>query len=71
MIRRFASVALATLALSIAGRAQPTAANPAQPAPTLKLGNIRMRDVCILPDQATKTYYMIGPGGCPKLSASD
>ena len=26
------------------------------------LASIRMRDVCILPDAATKTYYMIGPG---------
>jgi hypothetical protein len=29
----------------------------------VKLGNIRLRDVCILPDQASKTYYMVGPGG--------
>jgi hypothetical protein len=28
----------------------------------VKLGAIRMRDVCILPDQASKTYYMVGPG---------
>ena len=29
----------------------------------VKLGSIRLRDVCILPDQASKTYYMVGPGG--------
>ena len=27
------------------------------------LADVRMRDVCILPDEATKTYYMVGPGG--------
>lgn len=27
------------------------------------LSDIYMRDVCILPDPATQTYYMIGPGG--------
>ena len=26
------------------------------------LSDIRMRDVCILPDEATQTYYMVGPG---------
>jgi beta-xylosidase len=26
------------------------------------LSNIRMRDVCIMPDAATRTYYMVGPG---------
>lgn len=28
----------------------------------VKLSSIHLRDVCILPDQATKTYYMVGPG---------
>ncbi len=28
----------------------------------VKLGAIRLRDVCILPDPASKTYYMVGPG---------
>jgi len=28
-----------------------------------KLSEIRWRDVCILPDQASKTYYIVGPGG--------
>ncbi len=26
------------------------------------LADIRLRDVCILPDAASKTYYMVGPG---------
>jgi arabinan endo-1,5-alpha-L-arabinosidase len=30
---------------------------------TYKLSDIRWRDVCILPDQATRTYYIVGPGG--------
>src|SRR4029077_1127462 len=29
----------------------------------INLADIRMRDVCILADDATRTYYMIGPGG--------
>lgn len=29
---------------------------------TQNLSEIRMRDVCILPDQASKTYYMVGSG---------
>jgi len=29
----------------------------------VKLADIRWRDMCILPDPATKTYYMVGPGG--------
>ena len=28
----------------------------------VNLADIRMRDVCIMPDAASKTYYMIGPG---------
>ena len=37
--------------------------NPAQqPSDTIKLAEIHMRDVCILPDPVSKTYYMIGPG---------
>ena len=44
-------------------------AQPAQPrremdttSRTLNLSEIRMRDVCILPDPASKTYYMVGSG---------
>lgn len=29
---------------------------------TLNLSEIYMRDVCIFPDESTKTYYMVGPG---------
>jgi len=29
----------------------------------VKLGSIHLRDVCILPDQVSRTYYMVGPGG--------
>ena len=32
-----------------------------QPENTIKLSDIRMRDVCILPNPASKIYYMIGP----------
>lgn len=30
---------------------------------TYKLADLRWRDVCILPDPSTKTYYIVGPGG--------
>jgi len=46
------------LSVSAVTQEQPAA----QPAETIKLRDIRMRDVCILPDPASKTYYMIGPG---------
>jgi arabinan endo-1,5-alpha-L-arabinosidase len=29
----------------------------------VRLSDLRWRDVCILTDQATKTYYIVGPGG--------
>jgi arabinan endo-1,5-alpha-L-arabinosidase len=32
-----------------------------QPPDTMSLGDIFMRDVCILPDSATGTFYMVGP----------
>ncbi len=47
---------LLILSLSGVARAQ------AQPASTIKLADIRMRDVCILPDPNSRTYYMIGSG---------
>src|SRR3984957_644254 len=34
-----------------------------QPTGPRTLAQIRIRDECILPDPATKTYYMVGPGG--------
>ncbi|HYO09273.1 MAG TPA: glycoside hydrolase family 43 protein [Tepidisphaeraceae bacterium] len=32
-----------------------------QPFGTYHLADVRMRDVCIMPDPASKTYYMVGP----------
>jgi len=29
----------------------------------VRLGDIRWRDMCILPDPASSTYYIVGPGG--------
>jgi arabinan endo-1,5-alpha-L-arabinosidase len=52
-----------TIALVTAGpawaqrRGAPQDSNEVTP-----LSQIRMRDVCILPDVATQTYYMVGPG---------
>jgi hypothetical protein len=72
-------LAVAGLFAAMAAQAQPASTNNAGGAQGLgdggfrwispdstnivKLGSIRLRDVCILPDQATKTYYMVGPGG--------
>jgi arabinan endo-1,5-alpha-L-arabinosidase len=58
-LRTGIGVALAALCFSVAGTAQ---AQPAtQPAKVMKLADVRMRDVCILADRASKTYYMVGP----------
>jgi len=29
----------------------------------INLDSLRWRDMCVLPDPASKTYYMVGPGG--------
>jgi beta-xylosidase len=29
----------------------------------IELADLRIRDICILPDAATHTYYLVGPGG--------
>jgi beta-xylosidase len=50
---------LMVLVLSTTIRAQPAA----PPAGSVHLKDIRMRDPCILGDEATKTYYLIGSGG--------
>jgi arabinan endo-1,5-alpha-L-arabinosidase len=53
-------VALMALYFTVPARAQrrmPQDSNEIVP-----LSEIRMRDVCILPDATTKTYYMVGPG---------
>ena len=53
----FAAIFTSLLLLATALAQEPNSTN------TIKLANIRMRDVCILPDAASKTYYMVGPGG--------
>jgi arabinan endo-1,5-alpha-L-arabinosidase len=50
------------LSISVAAQEQPATQPTIQPVKTIKLADIRMRDVCILPDKTSKTYYMIGPG---------
>lgn len=53
------------LALAVAASAQ-TPAAPAIPPPRssgpARLADIRLRDSCILPDEATKTYYLVSAG---------
>ena len=59
-MKEFSLVILLMLGLSIIADAHE---RPAMQAESItKLSDIRMRDVCILPDAASKTYYMIGPG---------
>jgi arabinan endo-1,5-alpha-L-arabinosidase len=56
--------------LGIAGIAQAQSAATPTPAPNApprppgpaKLADIRLRDSCILPDEATKTYYLVSAG---------
>jgi arabinan endo-1,5-alpha-L-arabinosidase len=50
------------LLITVAAQEQPVTQPTAQQVKTIKLADIRMRDVCILPDEASKIYYMIGPG---------
>lgn len=46
---------------SILGSLNAQSNRTTSPPDSIKLGDIKMRDVCILPDAASKTYYMIGP----------
>lgn len=59
-MKRLAFFVLITLFFFIPVLAQEQPA--AQSEEIIKLADIRMRDVCILPDAASQTYYMIGPG---------
>ncbi|MBN2310740.1 MAG: family 43 glycosylhydrolase [Candidatus Hydrogenedentes bacterium] len=71
-MRRFISIFALLVCASLSSVA-PAATPAAAPMPrrgmmqdsdeTTPLSQIRMRDVCILPDPVSKTYYMIGPGG--------
>jgi arabinan endo-1,5-alpha-L-arabinosidase len=61
MTRTCVGVTLTILSwLATAGAQTPSSSEPAR---VTRLADIRMRDVCILPDQASKTYFMVGPGG--------
>ena len=51
---------------STTARTDPMTTTLAQPVETIHLADIRMRDVCILPDPATGTYYMIGSSYRPR-----
>jgi len=56
-----ARVAAAAVWLAASAWAQAPSALP--PPGPITLGKIRMRDVCILPDRKSGTYYMVGPAG--------
>src|SRR5689334_1488403 len=55
------TLVLAFTSITSAQPTQPTTRPMMQPFGTYKLSEVRMRDVCIRPDESTKTYYMIGP----------
>lgn len=55
----FFSALLLSLSLFLSAQ-NPSSANKAG---TVKLSDIRWRDMCILPDPSTSTYYIVGPGG--------
>jgi arabinan endo-1,5-alpha-L-arabinosidase len=57
---RFACSFFLLLCLCLVALAQTPSNVPL--AKTTPLADIKMRDVCIFPDTATKTYYMVGPG---------
>lgn len=50
------------LGVGAAARTQPAPAS-AQRAGAVRLADVRMRDVCILADEATKTYYAVSSAG--------
>jgi len=50
-----------TVLLVLAFNVKLYAQTPAQPK-EVKLKDIHLRDVCILPDRASGIYYMVGPG---------
>jgi arabinan endo-1,5-alpha-L-arabinosidase len=54
-------IALLILLLSVISVTLAQISGESQPPEPMRLGDIFMRDVCILPDSATGTYYMIGP----------
>jgi beta-xylosidase len=58
----FAQTTPATGPSAAASRPTTRQARPEPPRRIQHLSEIRMRDVCILPDPETRTYYMIGPG---------
>ena len=55
------AVVLTALLGPFLAQAQPETSRD-DPARTLALSEIRMRDVCVLADPETQTYYMVGPG---------
>ncbi len=59
MQRRAATLAVVLLGASVVRAQGPP---PVEPKAIRKLADIRMRDVCILADRSSRTYYMVGPG---------
>jgi hypothetical protein len=54
----FLTILLFTYSQVVAQNQRP----PQQPG-TFKFSDIRWRDMCVLPDSASHTYYIVGPGG--------
>lgn len=67
-LTRFLLLTAFILAFILTGASRLEAQTPAftpQPFGTYKLENVRMRDVCILLDEKTKTYYAVSSGRAP------
>src|SRR5476651_2540047 len=50
-------ILMAAIALTVLAQDRPPLVSK-----EVKLKDIRLRDVCVLTDKATGTYYMVGPG---------
>ncbi|MBN2183653.1 MAG: family 43 glycosylhydrolase [Sedimentisphaerales bacterium] len=61
-IRKKIFIMVIASVLAAPALAQPVPWGPQDPNRIQQLSEIYMRDVCILPDPANQTYYMIGPG---------
>ena len=60
---------LCCLMLGVAPAAQTTPASSTQGKGPVRLADVRMRDVCILADEATKTYYAVSSTRVPVADA--
>jgi len=61
-IQKAGLILIVILVTALPAWSQPRRRPPQDPNAITHLSDVRMRDVCILPDAVTQTYYMVGPG---------